>query len=59
MYGFGETEFWLVLYTVIAFIGFCLWISLSKYSKIRFGKNDETPEFSAFLWHAMLFCENY
>lgn len=47
---------WLYILSVVAFIGFCLWISLSKYGKVKLGKDDEKPEFSNFSWYAMLFC---
>lgn len=35
---------------------FLIWLSLSKYGKIRLGKPGEKPEFSRFAWIAMLFC---
>ena len=47
---------WLYILSVAAFIGFCLWISLSKYGNVKLGKDDEKPEFSTFSWYAMLFC---
>ena len=47
---------WLYILSVAAFIGFCLWISMSKYGKVKLGKDDEKPEFSTFSWYAMLFC---
>lgn len=47
---------WLYILSVVAFIGFCLWISLSKYGKVKLGKDDDKPEFSDFSWYAMLFC---
>ena len=47
---------WCYILSVVAFIGFCLWISLSKYGKVKLGKDDEKPEFSDFSWYAMLFC---
>ena len=47
---------WLYILSIVAFIGFCLWISLSKYGKVKLGKDDEKPEFSNFSWYAMLFC---
>ena len=37
---------WLYILSIVAFIGFCLWISLSKYGKVKLGKDDEKPEFS-------------
>lgn len=47
---------WVYILSVVAFIGFCLWISLGKYGKVKLGKDDEKPEFSDFSWYAMLFC---
>lgn len=47
---------WLYILSIAAFIGFCLWISVSKYGKVKLGKDDESPEFSNFSWYAMLFC---
>lgn len=47
---------WFYILSVVAFIGFCLWISLSKYGKVKLGKDSEKPEFSDFSWYAMLFC---
>lgn len=47
---------WFYILSVVAFIGFCLWISLSKYGRVKLGKDDEKPEFSTFSWYAMLFC---
>jgi len=37
-------------------IGFCIWVSFSRYGKIRLGDENEKPEFSNFSWIAMLFC---
>jgi len=37
-------------------IGFVLWISFSKFGKIRLGEKNEKPEFNNFSWAAMLFC---
>lgn len=47
---------WFYILSVVTFIGFCLWISLSKYGRVKLGKDDEKPEFSTFSWYAMLFC---
>lgn len=47
---------WLYILSIIVFIGFCLWISMSKYGGVKLGKDDEIPEFSNFSWYAMLFC---
>ena len=47
---------WLYILSIVAFIGFCFWISVTKYGKIKLGKDDDKPEFSDFSWYAMLFC---
>ena len=47
---------WLYILSIVAFIGFCVWISLSKFGKVKLGKEDDKPEFSTFSWFAMLFC---
>lgn len=31
---------WLYILSIVAFIGFCLWISLSKFGKVKLGKDD-------------------
>jgi glycine betaine transporter len=47
---------WLYIISIVAFIGFCVWIATSKYGRIKLGKDDDKPEFSTFSWYAMLFC---
>ena len=47
---------WLYILSIVAFIGFCVWMALSKYGKIKLGKDTDKPEFSTFSWYAMLFC---
>ena len=47
---------WLYILSIMTFIGFCVWIALSKYGKIKLGKDTDKPEFSTFSWYAMLFC---
>ena len=37
-------------------LGFCLYVSYSRYGRIRLGDEDEEPEFKTFSWAAMLFC---
>ena len=40
----------------IGSLGFCIWISASRYGRIKFGRPEDKPEFSRFSWIAMLFC---
>lgn len=47
---------WLYILSIVAFIGFCFWISISKYGRVKLGKDNEKPEFSNFSWYSMLFC---
>lgn len=47
---------WLYILSIVAFIGFCVWMALSKYGKIKLGKDTDKSEFSTFSWYAMLFC---
>ena len=47
---------WLYVLSVFLFMVFLLWIAISKYGKIRLGRDDEKPKYSNFNWFAMLFC---
>ena len=47
---------WFYILSIVAFIGFLFYISISKYGKIKLGKDDDKPEFSTFSWYSMLFC---
>lgn len=47
---------WLYILSIVAFIGFCVWMAVGKWGNIKLGKDDEKPEFSTFSWLAMLFC---
>ena len=40
----------------IATIIYLLWLSLSRYGRIRLGGDEEKPDFSTFSWAGMLFC---
>lgn len=42
-------------YGIFAII-FVVWISFSKYGRIKLGERDEKPEFKTFSWASMLFC---
>ncbi len=46
---------WFYLIMTFAFLIFGLAIAISKYGKIRLGRDDEKPEFSNFQWFALLF----
>ncbi|MEM7680681.1 MAG: BCCT family transporter [Planctomycetota bacterium] len=46
---------WLYVGAMTAVLLFAGWLAVSPYGKIRLGRDDETPEFGAFAWLAMLF----
>ncbi len=46
---------WLFVATASAFVGFVLWLALSKFGNIPLGADDEKPEFRTVSWVAMMF----
>jgi choline-glycine betaine transporter len=46
---------WLSMLMTSFFLGFAVWLALSRYGKIRLGQSDDRPEFGRFAWFAMLF----
>ncbi len=46
---------WLYLLSVTFFVLFAIGLAVSRYGKIKLGKDDDKPEFSNFQWFAMLF----
>ncbi len=50
---------WLYLITVMFFVVFCLYLALSKYGKVRLGKEDERPKYAYFTWIGMLFSAGF
>ena len=46
---------WLYLMTVFGLLLFAIAIGISKYGKIKLGKDDDVPEYSNFKWFTMLF----
>lgn len=52
LHNLGSSYIWYGLFCLI----FCLWVSFSRFGKIRLGEEDEKPQFSMFSWAAMLFC---
>lgn len=56
VFGFLTNDFgWLYLLSVAIFIVVAFGIAMSKYGKIKLGKDDDKPEFTNFQWFAMLF----
>lgn len=54
-YAFG----WFYLLSVLLFVIFCIGIALTKYGKIRLGRDDDRPEFPFFTWIGMLFSAGF
>lgn len=51
-----STDFgWFYLLTVSFFIAFLLYLALSKFGKIRLGKDNDRPQYTTFSWFFMLF----
>lgn len=46
---------WYYLLVVTLFLVFCIYLTFSRFGKIRLGKPKERPEFSYMSWFAMLF----
>ena len=46
---------WLYMLMTSFFLGFAIWLALSRYGKIRLGKPNDRPEFGRFAWFVMLF----
>ena len=46
---------WFYLITVFGLLLFAIAIGISKYGKIKLGKDDDVPEYSNFKWFTMLF----
>jgi glycine betaine transporter len=56
VFSFLTTDFgWLYLLSVTIFIVFAFGIAISRYGRIKLGKDDDKPEFSNFQWFSMLF----
>lgn len=46
---------WFYILGVSVFLGFLLWISVSRFGHVKLGADDEEPEHSTLAWFAMLF----
>ncbi|UTW13118.1 choline BCCT transporter BetT [Marinobacterium rhizophilum] len=51
----SETFGWYYMLATVAYLVFVLYISLSRFGKVRLGTDDSRPEFSLISWAAMLF----
>lgn len=46
---------WLFVLSSVGFVGFALYLALTRYGNIKLGKDDDLPEFSTFSWVSMMF----
>jgi len=46
---------WFVMLSVSLLLILCIWLAISRYGRIKLGKNDDEPEFSTVSWLTMLF----
>ncbi|MBR7889677.1 BCCT family transporter [Marinomonas sp. A79] len=46
---------WYYIAVVSGVLGFSIWVALSRFGKIRLGRDDESPEFGFVAWFSMLF----
>ncbi|WP_270180716.1 BCCT family transporter [Alkalihalobacillus sp. CinArs1] len=60
VYSFTTDAFgWFYLLSVVFFVLFCVYLAISKYGKIRLGKDGERPEYPFFTWIGMLFSAGF
>ncbi|MGB7999100.1 MAG: BCCT family transporter [Anaerobacillus sp.] len=60
VYSFTTNAFgWFYLLAVMFFVLFCFYLAISKYGKIRLGKDGEKPEYPFFTWIGMLFSAGF
>ncbi|WP_046470495.1 BCCT family transporter [Allosalinactinospora lopnorensis] len=50
-----STLSWFYILGVTVFLGFLLWIAMSRFGSVRLGGRDSRPEYSNWAWFAMLF----
>ena len=53
--GIVERFGWFYILSMTGFLGFTLWLMLSRFGHIKLGADDSEPEFSRPTWFAMLF----
>jgi choline/glycine/proline betaine transport protein len=46
---------WYYVLIVAGFVGFAIWMGVSRFGDITLGKDEDEPEFSLWAWFAMLF----
>ncbi|MBZ9558379.1 MULTISPECIES: choline BCCT transporter BetT [Modicisalibacter] len=51
----SNTFGWYYFLTVVIYLGFVIYLGLSRYGKIRLGPEHSRPDFNIFSWSAMLF----
>ena len=53
---FITTKFgWLYILAVAVFLGFCVWLALSRYGDVRLGPDGARPRYTYLTWFSMLF----
>lgn len=59
-YSFTTDAFgWFYLLSVLAIVLFCFGLAVSKYGRIKLGRDDEKPKYSYFAWIGMLFSTGF
>lgn len=46
---------WYYIAITAGFIGFSIWVGMSRYGRLRLGPDDSVPDFSRLSWYTMLF----
>ncbi|MBB6454760.1 choline/carnitine/betaine transport [Salirhabdus euzebyi] len=60
IYSFTTNAFgWFYLIAVFLIVIFCVFLALSRFGKIRLGKDDDKPAYSFFTWIGMLFSAGF
>ncbi len=60
IFAFTTNNFgWFYLISTAFFIVFCFYLALSKYGKIKLGKDEDKPKYSFFTWIGMLFSAGF
>lgn len=46
---------WYYVLIAAVFVGFCVWMGVSRFGRIKLGRDDDEPEFSLGSWFSLLF----
>lgn len=59
-YNFTSNAFgWFYMLSVLAIVLFCFGLAISKFGRIKLGRDDEKPKYSYFAWIGMLFSAGF